>query len=190
MGRLEEILNYNDRFVQDKKYESYETTKYPNKKYVVLTCMDTRLTELLPKAMNIGHGDVKMVKNAGAMITHPYGSIMRSILVAVYELQAEEVFVIGHYDCGMTGLRADKMIEKAREHGLTDEKYQLLEYSGVDFNKWLSGFDSPQDNVQASVTQIKKHPLFPTDVPVHGLVIDPKTGKLDLVCKNGELVTQ
>jgi carbonic anhydrase len=28
---------------------------------------------------------------------------------------------------------------------------------------------------------LRQHPLFPPDVPVHGLVIDPETGKLDLV---------
>lgn len=185
MSKLQEILAYNKKFVEEESYKSYETTKYPNKKALVLTCMDTRLTELLPKAMNIGNGDVKVVKNAGAMITHPYGSIMRSILVGLYELQAEEVFVIGHYDCGMTGLKADQLVEKAREKGLTDEKYQLLEYSGIDFNKWLKGFDSPEENVRNSVEQIKKHPLFPTGVPVHGLLIDPKTGRLDLII-NGE----
>ncbi|SIC35439.1 Carbonic anhydrase [Mycobacteroides abscessus subsp. abscessus] len=69
---------------------------------VILTCMDTRLLELLPKAINVANGDVKIIKNAGALVAHPFGSIMRSILVAVYQLQADEVFVIGHHDCGMS----------------------------------------------------------------------------------------
>lgn len=36
-------------------------------------------------------------------------------------------------------------------------------------------------SVKDSVDVIKHHPLFPENVPVHGLVIDPKTGKLDLI---------
>jgi carbonic anhydrase len=33
---------------------------------------------------------------------------------------------------------------------------------------------------------IKNHPLLPKDIPVHGLVIDPKTGKLDLIVNGYE----
>ena len=74
-------------------------------KMVIISCMDTRLVELLPKAMNMRNGDVKIIKVAGAVISHPFGSIMRSILVAVYELGADEVCVVGHHDCGMAKFR-------------------------------------------------------------------------------------
>ena len=53
--------------------------------------MDTRLTELLPAALGIKNGDVKIIKNAGGTITHPFGSAMRSLLVAIYELGIREV---------------------------------------------------------------------------------------------------
>lgn len=36
--------------------------------------MDTRLVELLPAALGIRNGDVKMIKNAGGMITGPFDS--------------------------------------------------------------------------------------------------------------------
>ncbi len=61
MRKLEEILEYNKSFVENKEYEQYVTSKHP-KKIVVLSCMDTRLTELLPKAMNLKNGDVKLIK--------------------------------------------------------------------------------------------------------------------------------
>lgn len=48
MSRLYEILEHNRRFVASRAYEAYRTTKIPEKKMVVLTCMDTRLIELLP----------------------------------------------------------------------------------------------------------------------------------------------
>lgn len=48
--------------------------------------MDTRLTELLPAALGIHNGDVKIIKNAGAVISHPFGSVIRSLLVAIIEL--------------------------------------------------------------------------------------------------------
>ena len=48
---IDQILTYNARFVAEKGYEPYVTDKFPAKKLAVLTCMDTRLTELLPKAL-------------------------------------------------------------------------------------------------------------------------------------------
>ncbi|MET1013679.1 MAG: carbonic anhydrase, partial [Paenisporosarcina sp.] len=83
MSLLNEILSHNQTFVAEKQYAPYITTKFPDKRIVILTCMDTRLVELLPKAMNLKNGDVKIVKSAGAVINHPFGGIMRSLLVAV-----------------------------------------------------------------------------------------------------------
>lgn len=108
MSKLEEIIKYNESFVGNKDYQEYVTTKIPKKKMAILSCMDTRLTELLPKAMNIKNGDAKIIKDAGATVMHPFGGVMRSILVAVYEFGAEDVFVIGHHGCGMSNLNTKK----------------------------------------------------------------------------------
>lgn len=181
MNLLQEILSYNEEFVKESKYEPYITTKFPNKRMVILTCMDTRLLELLPHALNLVNGDVKIIKNAGAVVVHPFGSIMRSILVAIYELQADEVLVIGHHDCGMSALNAGSMISNMKDRGITDETISTIENAGINLQKWLKGFSSVSDSVEHSVSMVKNHPLLPKKVPVHGLVIDPKTGKLDLV---------
>lgn len=181
MRLLDEILTYNEKFVEEKEYEKYERGKFPNKRVVIISCMDTRLVELLPKSMNIGNGDAKIIKTAGAIVAHPFGSIMRSILVALYELKADEVCVVGHYDCGMASLDADSMLEKVKERGVSEETLKTMKYAGVDLNKFLQGFDNVEDSVRHSVENIYNHPLLPKDVPVHGLVIDPDTGRLDTV---------
>ena len=61
---IDDLLAYNVTFVAEKGYEKYITNKYPDKKIAIVTCMDTRLTELLPAALGIKNGDVKMIKNA------------------------------------------------------------------------------------------------------------------------------
>src|SRR6476469_10811760 len=99
MTTLSEILDHNKTFTANREYEEFLTDRFPNKRVVILSCMDTRLVELLPRAMGFRNGDVKMVKNAGAIVSHPFGSVMRSILLAIYELMAEEVIVVGHSGC-------------------------------------------------------------------------------------------
>lgn len=186
MTSLKEVLKFNESFVEYKMYEPFITTKYPDKRIVILSCMDTRLVELLPKAMNLRNGDVKIVKSAGAIVNHPFGGIMRSLLVAVYELQADEVYVVGHYDCGMSAIDPDIMIGHMKERGVSQETIDLINYSGVDLREWLRGFGDVQTSVRKSVEMVRSHPLMPKGIPVHGLVIDPNTGKLDLVTDGNE----
>ena len=59
---LEDILKYNREFVERKGYEKYITNKYPDKKIAIVSCMDTRLTELLPAALGLKNGDVKIIQ--------------------------------------------------------------------------------------------------------------------------------
>lgn len=181
MSLITDILAYNHSFVEQKQYKEFLTTKFPDKRMVILTCMDTRLVELLPKALNLRNGDAKIIKNAGAIVSHPFGSIMRSIIVAVYELDADEVLVIGHHDCGMTGLNSDNVLAKAKDRGVSSEVLETLGHSGIDLTRWLTGFDHVQEAVVKSVNIIRKHPLLPKNLPVHGFIMDPETGKLDFV---------
>ena len=181
MNTLQEILLHNKSFVQNKEYEKYKTTKYPDKKMVILSCMDTRLTAMLPSALNLKNGDAKIIKNAGAVIMHPFGSIMRSLLVAIYELKADEVFVIGHHGCGMSNINPDDMINHFMQRGVTKDTISTIEYTGINLKKWLHGFDCVNDSVKESTCIIKNHPLIPKDILVHGLIIDPETGELEVV---------
>ena len=46
-SKLEQILQHNSEFVNERHYEPYKAGKFPEKKLVILTCMDTRLLESL-----------------------------------------------------------------------------------------------------------------------------------------------
>jgi carbonic anhydrase len=179
---LQEILAYNEQFIQNKEYVPYEATKMPQKRMVVVSCMDARLIELLPKALDIQNGDAKIIKNAGGTIAHAFGSIMRSVVTAVYELNAEEIYIIGHHGCGMSQSNPKGTLQKILDRGVSSpEILSAIEYAGIDLEKWLFGFDKVEDSIQANIDLVRNHPFIPKDIPVHGLVIDPNTGKLDLL---------
>ncbi len=178
---VEELLEFNREFVEKKGYEKYIATKYPHKKIAILSCMDTRLTELLPAALGFKNGDIKIIKNAGAVVSSPFGSVMRSLIIAVYSLGVEEILVIGHRDCGMQNLNSTEILEKMRSRGISEETIACIKFCGIDFDAWLTGFNSVEDSVTATVNTIKEHMLLPKDIHVHGLVMDPVTGKVDRV---------
>ena len=178
---IEEILAYNRRFVEEKAYEKFAASKYPNKKIAILTCMDTRLVELLPAALGLKNGDVKIIKNAGGVVTNPFGSVIRSLLVAIIELGVEEVMVIGHTDCGVQHIDSDMMLHHMKERGIRQASIDLMKYCGIDFEKWLTGFDTVEQSVTDTVHTIRNHPLIPSDIRVGGYVIDTYTGALQVV---------
>src|SRR4051812_14044142 len=181
MSILAEILEHNRAFVAGKQYEQYATDRFPNKKIIVVTCMDTRLVELLPAAMNLRQGDAKVLKTAGAVVAHPFGGIMRSILVAVYQLGANEIAVVGHHDCGMTQLSCESILERAKTRGVDETVITTLRKAGIDLDHWLTGIKTPRDGVKESVQVVRNPPLLPKDVLVHGLLISPETGALEVV---------
>lgn len=178
---LKKMLEYNRVFVDQELYRQYQTTKYPDRKIAILACMDTRMTELLPAALGLRNGDVKLIKNAGAQITHPYGSAMFSLIVAIYELGVDTVMIIGHDDCGGQALDGNKMIEKMHAKGISKETIEDINKNFRNVSEWLTGFDNVCDSVKNTVNIIKTHPLIHKDVEVLGFIMSPETGALKKV---------
>lgn len=178
---IDEIIRYNREFVANKGYEPFVTTKYPDKKIAILSCMDTRLTQLLPAALGIKNGDVKLIKNAGGIISHPFGSVIRSLMVAIYELHVEEVMVVAHSDCGACHMSAEQMIEHMLQRGIRQETIDMVRFCGVDFEKWLYGFGDTRKSVTDTMHGIRSHPLIPKDISIRGFIIDSHTGALEEV---------
>ena len=175
---IDTILEYNRKFVESGEYEKYKTSKYPDKKIAILTCMDTRLVTLLPAALGIRNGDVKLIKNAGAVVTNPFDSTIRSLLVAIYELGVNEIMVIGHTGCGVQGMDAGEMLHLMKERGIDDEHISLMRHCGIDLDSWLHGFDDTPAAILETIDLISNHPLIPKDVVVRGYMMDSVTGEL------------
>lgn len=175
---INEILEHNSEFVGNKGYERFLTDKYPNKRIAIVTCMDTRLVELLPAALGIRNGDVKIIKNAGATITNPFDSTMRSLLVAVYELGVNEIMIIGHTGCGVQGMNAAEMLHIMKERGVPEENIKLMKHCGIDLDSWLHGFDDTAEAIRETVDLVCNHPLMAKDIAVKGYIMDSVTGEL------------
>lgn len=175
---IEEILKYNREFVSTRAYERYLTSKYPDKKLAILSCMDTRLTELLPAALGLKNGDAKIIKNAGGLVISPFDSAMRSLLVAIYELGVEEIMVVAHSNCGACHMNGAEMKKLMLERGIHQDVIDTIALCGIDLNHWLEGFHDTEDSVRNTVNTIRNHPLVPKGVNLHGYIIDSTTGEL------------
>lgn len=107
--------------------------------------------------------------------------MIRSLLVAIYELGVNEVMIVGHTDCGAKHMDSEQMIEVMKKRGIPSEHIDMMRYCGIDFKSWLRGFDTLEGSVRETVAQVQKHPLIPKDITVRGFVIDSTTGELATV---------
>lgn len=172
---LHEILEHNERFVTERERT---ISKTPAKKIAVFTCMDTRLVDFLEPAMGLRRGDAKVIKNAGNTLIDPGGGVVRSLVVAIFALGCEEVYVIGHRDCGMAQIDEEALQQRMLDRGVPQEAIATLRPS---LREWVGAFHDPAGNVRQVVTLLRENPLIPKDVPVHGLIFDPNSGRLDLL---------
>lgn len=175
---IEEILKFNDTFVSSGFYKHFASNKYPQKRLAILTSMDTRLVELLPAALGIHSGDVKLIKNAGGIISDPFDSTIRSLLIAILEYGVEEVMIIGNTDCLSTNLSSETIITHLIQRGITRETIQKLKDQGMDIDSWFHGFENIKTSINNSVSLLKNHPLMPANIVIRGFIMDISCGRL------------
>lgn len=182
MSILEELFAANARFCAappvDYTQEDAAASKLPQRQLAVITCMDTRLVDFLEPSLGIRRGEAKIIKSAGNGVTGVFDGTIRSLLVCVFELGVREIVVIGHHECGMAKTTSHGLIEKMTARGIAPEAIHMIR---PELEHWCDEFQHPEQNVRDTVEQIRMNPLLPKDVPVHGLMFHPRTGKIDLV---------
>lgn len=174
MSLLDEVLDHNAEWVKQRQ----TPPKTPSRKAAIFTCMDTRLIDFLEPAMGLKRGDATLIKNAGATLLDPGGGVVRSLVAAIFALGCEEILVIAHRDCGMTRLDEGQLRGAMLEQGVPVEAIDALKPS---LTEWLGAFHDPVGNVERVVAALRRNPLIPKRVPIHGLVVDPVSGLLSRV---------
>jgi carbonic anhydrase len=177
MTQLEAIIAANRSFIRPNAFPPLP--KSPKKQLAIFTCMDTRLVDFLEPAMGLSRGDAKVIKNAGNTIVDPMsGAVIRSLVAGIFMLGVEEIFVIGHRDCGMAELDAESVKRNMVNRGISPD---IIDIHVPDLKQWLGIFSHPIENVERVVNIIRHNPLIPMDVPIHGLIFCPNDGRLDVV---------
>jgi len=177
MTLLDSILEANKAFVKPNAFPPLP--KSPQKQLAIFTCMDTRLVDFLEPAMGVKRGEAKVIKNAGNTIVDPMGgAVIRSLVVGIFLLGVEEIFVIGHRDCGMAEVDPDALKQTMIKRGIPQK---VIDYHVPDLKQWVGSFSHPVENIDQVVGIIRQNPLIPHDVPVHGLLFCPNDGRLEVV---------
>jgi len=90
----------------------------------------------------------------------------------------------------MSSIDTDRITHNMTHSGIDPEIFHTLKYSGVDMKSWLHGFSDVTESVKKSVEAVRNHPLVDRKVPIHGLVVHPDTGQLDVIVDGYQSVTE
>src|SRR5215208_2617819 len=85
----------------------------PQRKVVVLTCMDTRIDPLA--MLGLQRGDAHIVRNAGGLVTD---DALRSLAASQRLLGTGEVVVVMHGGCGLCGADDDEFARTLAADGV------------------------------------------------------------------------
>lgn len=176
-------LLQNNHFQWGRKH-SVPSNERSSKNSLFVLGMEEELEQFLFAGDNPVQGKMFVLKCFGPIILHPFGDVMRSIILAVYGEQVTDIFVIG------TEKEQHPAVPDSLLYCLNDEamakKRQTLDYMFQycrpefpfgDLMQWLSGCPSAMESVRQSVRAIRMHPLIPVSVQVQGFLL--KNGQMD-----------
>jgi carbonic anhydrase len=174
MRLFDAILDANHRAIAGDSSAGVHVGDFPNELPVVaLTCIDSRLNRFFPGVLGLPEEHFIWLRNAGNIITSPLSSTMRSLALACALKGGREIAIIGHTDCKVRDTTISQLIDRFKALGIERHVLpeNLTEYFGV--------FASEQQNVLRGVDLVRHSPLIGPKIPVHGLMVDTATGKLD-----------
>lgn len=158
-----------------------------NKKVLFVIGMEHKLERLLQQETNIHPENMLVLKTFGPVVSQPYGDVMRDITIAVYQERVEDIFIVGTRDGVENTVNIKNLFDKMSERKGMAEKIQTLDYlfkncipefPGGNVSEWLEGGKSVTEGIKRSVNIIRHHPLMPSNVKVHGLIMNRESGRL------------
>ncbi|SHR23827.1 Carbonic anhydrase [Mycobacteroides abscessus subsp. abscessus] len=155
-----------------------------NQKALFLTDIENGLESILQEVTNIRAENMLTIQSYDSVISHPYGDIMRSVIIAIYQENVKEIFVVGTKDKRTATVNVLTQLDSKKDKIQTlDYLFQncMPEFSGGTVDGWLNGKETGNDNIVKSVDSIRHHPLVPSHVKVRGLILNNNDGKFSIV---------
>jgi carbonic anhydrase len=171
---FEAIIDANHRAVGGDQSAGLHPADFESELPVVaLTCIDVRLNPLLPEVLGVPESQFIWLRNAGNIISGPLSSTMRSLALACAVKGGKEIAIIGHTDCQVGKTTTMELIDRFRALGI--ERHLLP----ANVNEFFGMFGSERANVIKAVDIVRQSPLIGPKIPVHGLLVDIQTGKVE-----------
>jgi len=174
---VNKILAANSAFVSSSSMAQFDNLKTPNHKLAVLTCSCPSMTAAAENAMGLNPGDAYVIKVLGSStIENLTSEVMRSLAVGVHLYGVEEIIVLSHDDCVLKQLSTAKLIDAMRKNEIRRTDMDIN-----DIKAFCGGFSNCKQNIRKTISFIQNSKLIPETVAIHGMMLAPKSYKLEVV---------
>ena len=128
----------------------------------IVTCIDTRIDPLA--AFGLIPGDAKVIRNAGARVTH---DVLRTLIIAAHALGVNRVALIQHTDCGVANNTQESLTSVVESQ--TGESVGELDFLTIGDQEAV---------LRADAEKIRSNPLMPAGTEVGTFIFDVHHGRL------------
>jgi carbonic anhydrase len=182
MRLFEAIIDANHRAVAGDASAGLHPAEFADHLPIIaLTCIDPRLNALFPNVLGIPGDQFIWMRNAGNIVTGPLSSTMRSLALACAVKGGQEIAIIGHTDCQICKTTTMQLLDLLKTAGV--ERAGLPE----NLNEFFGMFATERQNVIKACDIVRHSPLIGPKIPVHGLLVDIETGKLEWLVNGYEV---
>lgn len=133
----------------------------PSLGVAIVACMDARIDAY--GLLGLKPGEAHVIRNAGGVVTD---DVIRSLTISQHELGTTEIILIHHTKCGMLTFTDKEFKTKIAAETGRKPPWPSMAFADVD------------EDVRASIAQLKASPFLNRTRAVRGFVFDVDTGSL------------
>ena len=158
---FDDLLSANSHYTAT--FDAGDLQAPPQRKVLILTCMDARIEPL--RVFGLQLGDAHVLRNAGGRVSD---DVVRSLLVSSRLLGVEQVVVMQHTRCGMTTIgrrERELLFADAPEAARTLDLLEIEDHAAT---------------LAADVAALQQSPLLPP-LDVAGFLYDVGSGRVQQI---------
>lgn len=155
-----------------------------NKKALIITGLHEKSHRLFPTITNRKREELIVLNSFGAVISQPYGCMIRTIIMAVYNENVEEIYIVGERSSQEHSVKEEELLSRIQDVGISKGMIETIEYINVvgnDVLNWLVGPPDVKIIIQKNIDLIQRHPLIPKTVSVYGFIANTETNEFEAV---------
>lgn len=151
---------------------------------LILSDLNAHLERQLVESLNLNPNNVMSIQSFQAEISHAYGDVMRSIIIAIYEYNIQNIYIIRKSDYKQVITLPDSVKKHTEKINTLDYLFNHCkpEFSSNNIHEWLNGESDIYESIKQSVKQVSNHPLIPTGIAINGMTINERNIETIVEC--------
>lgn len=154
-------------------------------KHLFIIGMEEELERCLFAQSSVSREQIIVLHCFGPLICEPYDSLLRSVIMTVYQENVKEITIVGAAGGKPSALPGEDVIGLMKRRGVSEKKIHAVDYlfnyckPGLQANnlvEWLQGSETVAQGITKTVELIRLHPLLPQGITVNGVLMDTANG--------------